>query len=117
MSYNYRYYNAALAGSLAGACSAYITNTDPSSYVAPVNAAAAFAKKLDAAIPSSPDAECAWPVLFGICQNFWQGRYPISTNPNDYSEEVGAIVALFTQALTVTDISACEDSIIKELHQ
>jgi len=107
MSNNPKFYNAALAGALGGASSGYLTNPDPASYTSQVTASAAFAQALDTALPPNVDAECEWPILFAICINYWQGRFPVSADVASYAEEVAAITALFTQALTVTDISQC----------
>jgi hypothetical protein len=115
------YFNAALAGCIAGAQSGRqptdTSGTAPA-YVAIADAAEAFATSLDGLIAESAlvsavggaqlDATTATiqanqmlraALLRELCAAFWSERIPSSTTSADYAEEAGAIVGQWTAGL------------------
>ena len=102
MANNQDLYNAAVAG-IAGGCSErWITNTSPASYEGFRNAVDALANAIDALIPAAGGVgNDKARVMQSLCQGVMANRLITSSDPADYSDIAAAIVACYTEIITI----------------
>lgn len=112
MPNNQDLFNAAVAG-IAGGCSErWITNTSPASYEGFRDAVEALANAVDTLIPPAGGiGNDQARVMQSLCQGVMANRLITSTDPNDYADIAAAIVACYTEIITIVTSTSPPEAI------